>query len=308
MPRPAQIAFFLLLLAGLSGCSGASYLSYRVDREAPGRQPARYQTVVRGDTLFSIAWDIRVDFRTLAGWNGIRSPYVIKPGQRLRVSAPARKSSTKARSKKKTRGGYSARYYRVKKGDTVYGIARKTGSSASNIVRWNGLQKPYKIHVGQRLRVSVTATRTASKSTRRSKKHQSARQSQNTAKPRSVGRWVWPASGKILRRFSPNGASKGLDIGGQLGAPIRAAAGGRVVYQGSGLRGYGKLIIIKHNPDYLSAYAHSATILVKEGSKVKRGQRIATMGNTGTDRVKLHFEIRLRGNPVNPLLYLPKKS
>ncbi|MFV1997600.1 MAG: peptidoglycan DD-metalloendopeptidase family protein [Acidiferrobacterales bacterium] len=308
MLRPVQIAFLVLLLAGLAGCGGGSYLSYEVDPKASGSQPTRYRTVVRGDTLFSIAWDIRVDFRTLAGWNGIRSPYVIKQGQRLRVSGPARSRSAKTRSKKKSKGGYSARYYRVKRGDTVYGIARKTGSSASNIVRWNGLRKPYKIHAGQRLRVSGAPTRTASRSTRKSKKHQSARQSRTTTKPKSVGRWVWPANGKILRRFSLNGASKGLDIGGKLGAPIRAAAGGRVVYQGSGLRGYGKLIIIKHNPDYLSAYAHSATVLVKEGSKVKRGQRIATMGNTGTDRVKLHFEIRLRGNPVNPLRYLPKKS
>jgi murein DD-endopeptidase MepM/ murein hydrolase activator NlpD len=200
----------------------------------------------------------------------------------------------------------ASRYYRVKTGDTVYGIARKTGTSTADIIRLNRLRKPYTIRKGQRLRLPGTTSHTAKRSKTKSKsRHTHKRRSSATARPKSVGRWVWPAKGKILRRYSPNGASKGLDIGGRPGDSIRAAAGGVVVYQGSGLRGYGKLIIIKHNTDFLSAYAHSSRILVKAGSRVKRGQRIATMGSTGTNRVKLHFEIRLRGNPVNPLRYLP---
>lgn len=309
MSRYLQFIFTLLLVVALSSCSGGGFLSPDVDHKSPAARSAKYRTVIRGDTLFSIAWDIGVDFRTLASWNGIRSPYVIKPGQRLRISAPKRGSSAKNKAKNKGTSRSSARYYRVKKGDTVYGIARKTGSSASDIVRLNGLRKPYKIYSGQRLRLSGTATHTASKSKKRSKSSRSSqRRSSAATKPKSVGRWVWPANGKILRRYSPNGASKGLDIGGSSGSAIRASAAGRVVYQGSGLRGYGKLIIIKHNRDYLSAYAHCSRILVKEGSRVKRGQRIATMGSSGTNRVKLHFEIRLRGNPVNPLRYLPAQS
>jgi lipoprotein NlpD len=307
MPRSLQFIFTLLLVVALSSCSGGGFLSPDVDHKSPNARSVKYKTVIRGDTLFSIAWDIGVDFRTLARWNGIRSPYVIKPGQRLRVSAPKRGSSAKSKSKKyKSTSRSSARYYRVKKGDTVYGIARKTGNSASDIVRLNGLRKPYRIYTGQRLRLSGTATRTASQNKKKTKSgHTSRQRSSSTKKPKPVGRWVWPAKGKILRRYSPKGASKGLDIGGRSGSPIRASAAGRVVYQGSGLRGYGKLIIVKHNSDYLSAYAHCSSILVKEGSRVKRGQRIATMGSTGTNRVKLHFEIRLRGNPVNPLRYLP---
>ncbi|MEJ2107232.1 MAG: peptidoglycan DD-metalloendopeptidase family protein [Acidiferrobacteraceae bacterium] len=120
--------------------------------------------------------------------------------------------------------------------------------------------------------------------------------------------WIWPTKGAVVGGFSRTGVNKGIDIAGRRGSDILAASGGSVVYQGSGLRGYGKLIIIKHNADFLSAYAHCARILVRDGESVKRGQRIATMGSSGTNRVKLHFEIRLRGKPVNPLRYLPGKS
>jgi lipoprotein NlpD len=118
--------------------------------------------------------------------------------------------------------------------------------------------------------------------------------------------WVWPARGRVLRGFA-EGGSKGVDIGARLGAPVRAAADGRVVYSGSGLVGYGKLIILKHNNSYLSAYAHNDRLLVKEGDSVVGGQRIAHMGQTGTQEVKLHFEIRRDGKPVDPLKYLPTR-
>jgi lipoprotein NlpD len=120
------------------------------------------------------------------------------------------------------------------------------------------------------------------------------------------GSWSWPADGQVLNRYTESD-SKGVDIAGTRNAPVRAAANGRVVYQGSGLRGYGQLIIIKHNDEFLSAYAHNDRIHVKEGDAVKRGQKIADMGSTGTDRVKLHFEIRRQGVPVDPLKYLPSR-
>lgn len=120
------------------------------------------------------------------------------------------------------------------------------------------------------------------------------------------GFWAWPAVGRVLSRYS-EGDSKGLDIIGTRGQPVHAAASGRVVYQGSGLRGYGQLIIIKHNDEFLSAYAHNDRIYVKEGDVVKRGQKIADMGSSGSDRVKLHFEIRRQGIPIDPLKYLPKR-
>ena len=117
--------------------------------------------------------------------------------------------------------------------------------------------------------------------------------------------WVWPAKGKIVTGFSEAASLKGIDIAGASGQPVAASAGGKVVYAGTGLRGYGKLIIIKHNGTFLSAYAHNKEILVKEGQQVTRGQKIAEMGNTDADQVKLHFEIRRQGKPVDPLRYLP---
>ena len=117
--------------------------------------------------------------------------------------------------------------------------------------------------------------------------------------------WMWPAKGKIVTAFSEGASLKGIDIAGTAGQPVAASAGGKVVYAGSGLRGYGKLIIIKHNGTYLSAYAHNRDILVKEGQQVAKGQKIAEMGNTDADQVKLHFEIRRHGKPMDPLRYLP---
>jgi lipoprotein NlpD len=120
--------------------------------------------------------------------------------------------------------------------------------------------------------------------------------------------WRWPTGGNIRNRFDPSGGKKGLDIEGKMGQPIYAAAGGKVVYSGDGLIGYGNLIIIKHDSTYLSAYGHNRRLLVKEGSEVKQGQKIAEMGDSGKQGVILHFEIRRDGKPVDPLRYLPKKD
>ncbi len=124
----------------------------------------------------------------------------------------------------------------------------------------------------------------------------------------SQGKWLWPASGTLVSRFSSNTSlKKGIDIAGQLGQSIVATADGSVVYAGSGLRGYGELVIIKHNDTFISAYGHNRRLLVNEGQTVKAGQKIAEMGSTGTDQVKVHFEIRRQGKPVDPLQYLPKR-
>jgi lipoprotein NlpD len=126
--------------------------------------------------------------------------------------------------------------------------------------------------------------------------------------PRSAAGWGWPSRGAVIGRFSSNGSlNKGIDIAGELGEPVLAASDGSVVYAGSGLRGYGELVIIKHSDTYVSAYGHNRRLLVREGQQVKVGQSIAEMGSTGTDRVKLHFEIRRQGKPVDPLQYLPRR-
>ncbi len=198
----------------------------------------------------------------------------------------------------------------VKAGDTLYSIAWEAGLDYRELARWNGIPPPYRIKPGQQLRLQpipvkkpvpdkpATVTRPGS--------------TDNTAvvrEPETSGpvRWIWPTNGPILRTYSEKAGNKGLDIGGQTGQEVRAAAAGRVVYQGSGLRGYGELIIIKHNESFLSAYAHNEKAFVREGDQVRRGQKIAAMGASGTDRVKLHFEIRQRGTPVDPLQYLPRR-
>jgi len=199
--------------------------------------------VEKGDTLYSIAWDAGVDYRALARWNEIPPPYVIQPGQRLRL--------------------------RPRPGQ------RRTVAAPSP---------------------PADTARSAPAPEPRSEPAPSAG---------AAPAWIWPTRGPVLRGFSPERASPGIDIGGEAGQAIQSAAGGRVVYSGDGLRGYGKLIIVKHNDTFLSAYAHNEKLLVAEGEQVTQGQPIAEMGDTGADRVKLHFEIRKRGNAVDPLQYLP---
>lgn len=179
-----------------------------------------------------------MDYRTLAAWNDISSPYIIKPGQRLTLVAPARQTTKNAAAPKPS-------------------TAKPQPKAAPPPVTQSG--------------------------------------------------WLWPVEGPVLSTFSTAKGSKGIDIGGTSGTSIRAASGGRVVYAGSGLRGYGKLIIVKHDEVYLSAYAHNSKLLVEDGATVIKGQQIALMGKTGTDRVKLHFEIRRKGKPVDPLKYLSKR-
>jgi lipoprotein NlpD len=214
----------------------------------------------------------------------------------------------------------SAEYRIVAAGDTLYSIAWEAGRNHKELAAWNGIAPPYTIQPGQKLRLVPPGANPAS--AKPAKTNEAARKSGKAEKnnrPGSgqtekikratadFGPWSWPAEGRILNYYGQNRGNKGLDIDGKKGQGVRAAAAGKVVYQGSGLRGYGKLIILKHNDDFLSAYAHNDNVYVKEGDMVKRGQQIAEMGTSGADRVKLHFEIRRGGVPVDPLLYLPKK-
>ncbi len=206
------------------------------------------------------------------------------------------------------------KYYQVQNGDTVYSIAWKTGLDYSLLAKWNGLHQPWKIYQGQRLHLRPTTrkvsrhvtrnSRLRSKSKKITKNHTTARRTV-AQKNQAVRSWLWPAKGKIIGRFNPGKGHKGINIKGRVGSAIRAAAAGRVVYAGNGLRGYGNLVIIKHNTRYLSAYAHNQVLLVKEGQRVRRGQRIARMGSSGSNRTQLHFEVRRRGKPVDPLRLLP---
>ena len=202
----------------------------------------------------------------------------------------------------------SQAFHVVRSGETLYSIAWDAGLDYRVLARWNSIRAPYLIKPGQRLNL-VPAAKTVTKNTvpiSPEKPKSTSRPSKSVAMGAKSG-WIWPVKGPILKGFSTRTGNKGIDIGGQSGRGIRAAQDGKVVYAGSGLRGYGKLIIVKHDEVYLSAYAHNSKLLVTDGAAVVRGQQIALMGDTGTDRVKLHFEIRQRGKPVNPLKYLPKR-
>lgn len=191
--------------------------------------------------------------------------------------------------------------YRVKPGDTLYSIAWRHGLDHRQLARWNRLANENLIHPGQ---VLVLKPRHA----------ESEASSRGTSSvvagvgPVDSGQtWVWPTTGRLVSTFKQDAgaAGKGIDVSGRSGQPIRAAAAGKVVYSGSGLLGYGQLIIVKHSDTYLSAYGHSDAPLVQEGDSVKTGQRIAKMGVGPEERPLLHFEIRLNGKPVDPLRYLP---
>ena len=225
-------------------------------------------------------------------------------------------------------------HYCVLPGDTLYSIAFETGHDYRTLARWNHIAPPYQIEAGERLRMRPSPGlgpearaiaprplegRSLGRSERLHPTPLSPRAAPTRRPPIAARRapvftpsWIWPARGAVKATFgrgplSGRPGNRGIDILGRAGEPVRAAAAGRVVYTGSGLPGYGKLIIIKENNEYLSAYAHNARIEVEEGAVVRQGEVIATMGDSGTDRVELEFEIRLRGFPVDPLRYLPKK-
>ncbi len=207
--------------------------------------------------------------------------------------------------------------YIVQRGDTLYSIAWRYGHDYRDVARWNGIAPPYTIYPRQRLRLRPPAGGgRAQASAEHAPGPQSAARRAPVRASRSGPRrtvrdaleWGWPAAGPLLRRFDGDGpGKKGISIGGRPGAEVRAAADGRVVYSGSGLIGYGKLIIIKHNKKYLSAYGHNRKVLVEEGEDVRKGQRIAELGSTGSEQPMVHFEIRRDGKPTDPLRYLPPR-
>lgn len=225
-----------------------------------------------------------------------------------------------------------AGYYTVKPGDTLIRIGLENGQNWKDLVKWNNLENPNIIEVGQTLRVvppgvdpnaaatkPVTAAKVETKPLDAKGAPIAASGAAATAPaivstatapaPRDGDddvNWAWPSSGPVVGGFE-EGKVKGLQIGGKAGDPVLAAADGRVVYAGAGLRGYGNLVIIKHNNTYLTAYAHNQTLLVKDDQAVRKGQKIAEMGSTDADSVRLHFEIRRQGKPIDPAKLLPPR-
>lgn len=244
-------------------------------------------TVKRGDTLFYIAWITGNDFRDLAQRNNIPEPYSLNVGQSIQLgNDSANGDGGMLVATDTTKGGVpkppSSNQMQTEMVDSYSTNAYSNDSDKQNILSEA---------VGRAVSPVIASA--------------AAPPVSSTA---SISSWRWPAEGKIIDNFSSSeGGNKGVDIAGPAGQPIFATAEGRVVYAGNALRGYGNLIIIKHNDDYLSAYAHNNTMLVREQQEVKSAQKVATMGSTGTSSVRLHFEIRYKGKSVNPLHYLPKR-
>jgi lipoprotein NlpD len=269
-----RLVIGLVLSSMLVACSSTPSGSARVveGNNAPAQRPAvttGQYVVRRGDTLFSIAFRYGWDYKALAARNNIPVPYTIHPGQTIRFDG--------------------------RSGSAPTAVVSTSDTTPSSSIKTTVIRRPVGAEVGT---AAGTTASVASKP---------APALLPPAGPAPTG-WGWPSSGILIGKFSSNGSlNKGIDIAGDLGQPVLAASDGTIVYAGSGLRGYGELVIIKHSDTYVSAYGHNRRLLVREGQQVKVGQAIAEMGSTGTDRVKLHFEIRRQGKPVDPLQFLPRR-
>jgi lipoprotein NlpD len=340
-------ALWLVPLFVLAGCAsqapvpvGDGRAPVRVEPAKSGTAgAAKLYTVKKGDTLFSIALDHGVDYRELAAWNNLENINRIRVGQQLRVNAPGAASAAAAVADPGTAevrpiaagGAVEARPLEVRPLDAAPAassvppvpqgfpaVTPTSGLANSETLKRapKGGKLPYSeanlallkaqgaapLPVAAAPAVPTVAAPPAEKP--------APAEAPATAADGEVD-WAWPAGGKLLATFSEGGgqdtATKGIDIAGKLGDPVQAAAAGKVVYVGNGLRGYGNLVIVRHNAAFLSAYAHNSRILVKEGQAVTRGQRIADLGNSDADQPKLHFEVRHQGKPVDPLKYLPAR-
>ena len=288
----------------------------------PEAPPPLY-TVKRGETLAQIALEHGLDYRELAAWNNIENPNVIRVGQVLvfappgqaatgpggvvtapLVTAPSIAPSNEARALMTSPGRGNTPTFKtepraMKLPYSDQALAQLERSSIS-------IAAPAAPATAPATAAASPASATAPASTNIAKATPSRPESARVPEIDDAKvDWAWPTSGKVIAGFSERSNLKGIDIGGKAGQPVLASAAGRVVYAGAGLRGYGKLVIVKHNNTYLSAYAHNREILVKEGQQVSKGQKIGEMGDTDADQVKLHFEIRRLGKPIDPAKFLP---
>ena len=268
----------------------------RVNKSVQPEKDWRPQTYVvqKGDTLYSIAFNHGLGYHEIAEINNIQNPDVIQIGQEIRLF-----SAGPVAVKPKIIVESKPQSISIKDQPKVAKVPYSEQAVAEILKMQEGYHKP------ELVALPKVEPKTEIQPESKFKPESKPDAVTDTAPDDEAMEWGMPANGKVIGAFSESGNRKGVDISGKLGQPVVASAAGKVVYSGSGLRGYGKLVIIKHNNTYLSAYAHNDQVLVKEGQSVNKGQKIAEMGSTDTDQVKLHFEIRKFGKPVDPAKYLP---
>ena len=291
------IASLMLLLSFISGCSNSP--ASVSDRGQPPSIKIKSHRVDVGETLYSIAWRYDLNVRELANTNSLMPPYTINPGQKLSLI-----------STKKGSALTSVTRHAVNVGDTLFSIASRYGLAVGTLARINHLTPPYIIKPGQIITVDSRFPGPTGPSATQGSQSTVAK-SNSSATPRSQSKnkppvysdnwqWKWPVGGEVVETFNPGKLQKGIKIKSSSGRQVRAAAPGNVVYAGSGLRGYGRLIIIKHSDILLSAYANNNKLLVSVGQSVQQTDVISSLGVDGT----MYFEIRKDGDPVNPISYL----
>jgi lipoprotein NlpD len=287
----------------LEGKSGAT-----VGAQAPATASQEgFYVVKKGDTLYRVALDHGLDYKELAAWNNIDSLGRLEIGQQLRLTPPE--------------GAVTVKPIAAPGIVTLSPDVARPSAPAANSDVVKHAPRGGTVAYSEQALAQVKAMEGNSPVASKPEVARSAdKPAATAATPVAVATaaagddavdWTWPTGGKVLTQFVDGGAgkesNKGIDIAGRAGEPVQAAAAGKIVYAGSGLRGYGNLVIVRHNATYLSAYAHNSKILVKEGQAVTRGQKIAEIGSSDADQPKLHFEIRFQGKPVDPLKYLPER-
>lgn len=309
MPCRPILSVLAVTLLALAGCAGPRYGAPVEERGAAKAPPAaakaplpakggtappgadgrpQVYVVKKGDTLYSIALEHGMDYKELAAINGIDNPGALAMGRELRLSRPAGAVVTAPALIPSTVEG------------------RPLGDSLTVKTEPKGVKLPYSPEALAQLQKAPprqVALAPSGVQTQTPADGKPAPPAAPDFEGEGEVNWAWPVAGKVITQFTEQ--SKGVDISGKPGQPVHASAPGRVLYSGDGIRGYGNLIIIKHNKAYVSVYAHNRQLLVKEGQAIGQGQRIAEMGNADTSQVKLHFEIRRFGKPVDPLRYLP---
>ena len=291
-----------------------------------GSYRGSYYEVRRGDTLYYIAYITDKNVNDIIRYNNLPKPYTIHPGQKLKLWQPAYTppayggtgagpavAVAKAASAPVKVAVSAPKPIKTSNSSNTASTSQTANVTADQVKKYPGKgveQSKPKEYVGSVNKQTVNKKVSESSSSNAKLAQSNAKPASSNAKPASsstkVAKWMWPTKGRVIQNFSAGDqGNKGIDIAGQRGQSIMSTAAGTVVYSGSALRGYGNLVIIKHNDHYLSAYAHNDRLLVKEGQNVNAGQKIATMGSSGASSVRLHFEIRYQGKSVNPKRYLP---